>query len=147
VENIQTLDQVADVLEALGYETQLDAKSVFTKVGGTDAPFTAVITRNEVRHSLDITCQIATLGDVREANTPNFLLAALDANSTVRPFAFAIISDADDPDLDDPDEWPVVLTESIPIGDLSDAEIAAAMDNLWSALAASRPVMEIGLKA
>ncbi len=39
-----------------------------------------------------------------------------------------------DPDLDDEEKWPIVLTDSLPLGDLSDQELIASVESLWSAL-------------
>ena len=145
MENIETLEQVAEVLQDLGYEIEVDENTaVYIKVGGNESPFTAVVTCDTQRERMDITCQVAKLGDIPDEATPKFMLAALDANTAMRPYAFAVISDTDNPEYDEPEEWPVVLTESIPLGDLCREEIEAAMDSLWMALAASRPVIEVG---
>ncbi len=147
MQKIESLTQVADVLLDQGYEAELNPDAVFVKIGGSEAPFTAVVTTGDDGKSLSITCQLAKLGDFPEGNTPNFMLAALDANTAIRPYAFAIISDSDDENLDEPEDWPVVLTDSLTLGDLCAEELMASVDNLWSALAASRPVLEIGLGA
>jgi hypothetical protein len=116
-------------------------------VGGTTDPFTAVITPAVEDASLVINCQLARMGDFPEGNTGSFMLAALDANSRIRPYAFAVLTDSDDPSLDDPADWPVVLTNRIPLGDLSEGEVVVAMGNLWEAVLGSKSVLEIGLGA
>lgn len=142
---IDNLDAVADALEAGGYEVQQLEGSVSTAVGGADAPFVAVLTINEERNELVINCQVATLGDIPDKNVAEFAIACLDANSRIRPFAFATLTATDNPALDNPDKWPIVLTDSVPLGDLSDTELQAAMDNLWAALVSGADVLRIGI--
>jgi hypothetical protein len=142
--NITNLTQVAEALESVGYEAICHDDAVHTKVGGTQNPFTAVLTINADRNVLVITCQLAKLGDIPEENISTFAVAALDANSRISPFAFATLTASDNPDLDEPQQWPVVLTDSLPLGDLSGGELEAAMDSLWSALAEGRDVLQAG---
>ena len=145
-EKIETLEQVLDVLEAQGYKARLiPGGAVAVEVGGANEPFSAVITASEEGAEFVITCQLAVLGDIEEELSAQFMLAALDANTALRPYAFAVISDTDDPELEDADQWPVVLTSSIPVGDLSEGELGVAMDGLWSALSAAGPVLKLGL--
>ena len=145
--NITNLTQVAEVLESAGYEAICDDDAVHTKVGGLQNPFTAVLTINLDRNVLVITCQLAKLGDFPEDNISTFAVAALDANSRISPFAFATLTASDNPELDEPEQWPVVLTDSLPLGDLSGEELESAMNSLWSALAETRDVLEAGLGA
>lgn len=143
---IETLEQVSEVLEAQGYKPRLDAgKSVRIDVGGANEPFAAVITKDDDQSELVITCQLAALGDIDEELSTQFMLAALDVNTAIRPYAFAIISDTDDPSLAEAQKWPVVLTTSIPVGDLSEGELCVAIDRLWSALSAAAPVLKLGV--
>ncbi len=143
MDNIATVEQVAQVLEENGYATQTEEAAVYTGIGGSENPFTAVL--NICDEDLVITCQVAKLGDLNEDSVAAAAIAALDANTRVRPYAYALISDADDVDLDDETQWPLVLTDSMPLGDLSSGELMANMDALWQAIAASREVLEIGL--
>ncbi len=145
MDNINSLDQVAQVLEQNGYAVQLEEDAVYTGVGGSENPFTAVLSINDTTRQLLINCQLATLGDLEEEVLTATALAALDANTRVCPYAYAIISEADDPDLDNEQKWPLVLTDSMPLGGLSDDELMANIDSLWQAIAASREVLEIGL--
>ncbi len=145
-DKIETLEQVADVLERQGYDARLlPGEAVMMDIGGSKHPFAAVITKNEDGAEFVVTCQLAELGDLDEELSAQFMLAALDANTAIRPYAFAVISDSDDPELAEPEKWPVVLTSSVPIGDLSEGELCVAMDGLWSALTAAAPVLKLGL--
>ncbi len=145
--DIETLEQVAEVLEENGYEPVASEGAVSVGVGGQEAPFAATLTINKERQELSITCQLAVLGDVLDDRELEFTVACLDANTRVRPYAFAVITASDNPELDDPDEWPVVLTDSLPLGDLSPAELISSMDSLWAALAASWDVLHTGMDA
>ncbi|VGO16489.1 hypothetical protein PDESU_05080 [Pontiella desulfatans] len=146
VDKIETLEQVAGVLESQGYDARLvSGEAVMVDVGGSEHPFAAVVTKNDNGAEFVLTCQLATLGDIEEDLSAQFMLAALDANTAIRPFAFAVISDTDDPALAEPEQWPVVLTSSIPVGDLSEGELCVAMDGLWSALTAAAPVLKLGI--
>ena len=143
---IETLEQVLEVLEAQGYKAQMiPGGAVAVEIGGAQEPFTAVITQTEDGAELVVTCQLAVLGDMDEELSAQFMLAALDANTALRPYAFAVISDTDDAELEDADQWPVVLTSSVPIGDLSEGELCVAMDGLWRALSVAGPVLKLGL--
>ena len=146
MEKLDTLEQVAEALTALGYEAELQNDgAVFVKVGGSEKPFTLILTTDNAGGELVFTCQLGTMGDIQDEKAADFMLAALDANTITRPYAFAIISDSDDPSLDDEEQWPIILTDTVPLGDLSADELNAAMDSLWAALAAARPVLETGL--
>lgn len=143
---IETLEQVAEVLESQGYDARLvPDEAVMVDVGGAEQPFAAVITRNADGAEFVLTCQLAALGDLDEELSTQFMLAALDANTAIRPFAFAVISDTDDSKLAEPEQWPVVLTSSVPVGDLSEGELCVAMDGLWRALTAAAPVLKLGI--
>lgn len=142
---IDTLDKVADALEASGYESEAQNGSVSIAVGGSQKPFAAVITLDEATDELVVTCQVAKLGDIADDMLMEFCVACLDINTQIRPYAFATITASDNPDLDDPDDWPIVLTDSLPIGDLSSEELSASIDSLWSALVAGAEVLRIGL--
>lgn len=144
--SIQTLEQVAEVLELQGYNVRcLPEEAVMLDVGGAEKPFAAVITKSEDGAKFVVTCQLAELGDIDEALSGQFMLAALDANTQLCPYALAIISDADQPELENEDKWPIVLTSSMPIGDLSSEELTVSIDELWQALTIAGPVLKLGI--
>jgi hypothetical protein len=138
---IKTLKQIHETLVQLGYEASLKENSVALKVGGIEQPFPAVITHNKLTEHFQITCMVATLGKVPESKLAAFALAALDANHRIVPYAYALISEASDPTHDKPEDWPVVLMDSLPIGDLSPEELSASMQSLVAALVDSRQVL------
>ena len=93
-----------------------------------------MFTIDEGQNQVIINCQIARMGDIKEEELSHVLFSLLDYNTIVRPYAFAVISAAEDPDLDNEETWPVVLTDSLPLGDLSSEEVIASVESLWSAL-------------
>ncbi len=145
---IKTLEQVADALGDLGYDAIHENDAVRTAVGGSEAPFTAVLTTTADASELVITCQLAKVGDIPDEQSETFAWACLDANTRVRPYSLATITGADDENLDDDDEaeYPIVLTDSVPLGDLSESELGSAMDNLWEALSAASLVLKFVLQ-
>jgi hypothetical protein len=134
MKNISNLEQIEAVLESAGYETIRDKEGVLMKIGGKSIPFTSVFTIDEAQNQIIINCQIATVGDIKEEEMSNVLFTLLDYNTMIRPYAFAVISATEDPGLDDEEKWPIVLTDSLPLGDLSDQELIASVESLWSAL-------------
>jgi hypothetical protein len=73
----------------------------------------------------------------------------LDVGGTHQPFAAVITKDdasaTDAAAMADAEKWPIVLTSSVPIGDLSEGELCVALDGLWNALSAAGPVLKLGL--
>ena len=142
---IENLDQAAEALIGLGYNVIHNEEAVHIAVGGTNTPFTAVLTIND-RNEVVINCQVAKLGDLNEDDIPTVQFALLDANTRIRPFAFGIISGSDNPEINDAAQFPIVLTDSIPLGDLSTGELNAAMDSLLVAIESAGEVLRLGLK-
>ena len=134
MKNISSLEEIEDVLESAGYETIRDEDGVLMKIGGKSVPFTSVFTIDGSQKQVIINCQIARMGDIKEEEMPKVLFTLLDYNTLVRPYAFAVISAAEDPGLDDEETWPIVLTDSLPLGDLSSEELLSSVESLWSAL-------------
>ena len=132
--NIETLEQVEDTLQNLGYETKLDSEAVAFKVGD----FVSVATISE-DGKLVINCQVATEGQIQN---DEFFAAALDANSRISPYAFALLT----PENDGIEgEGQVVLTDSIPMLDLDPVELQSSVDSLRQALIAGGPALRVGL--
>jgi hypothetical protein len=140
---INTPAQLKEYLESQGYAPKLSADSVFVPVGGSEAPYTAAFTFNKAGH-LQITCQLAVLGDFPESQLAQLSLAALDANMQISPFAFAVIGAAVGSDVDI-DHCPVVLIDTVPTSDLSQDEIDYALERLLQALTLSSDILKLGL--
>lgn len=147
-ENIQSMPRVAEVLEDLGYEVAEQQDFVAVKIPVADGePYTAVVTLDEERRKLVITCQVARYGDIPEGRLPDLLAAQSDANTRIDPFAFATLTNLDDPDRADAGDWLFVLIDSMPLGDLSAAELEAAMSDLQRAMPEVDSVLEIAKEA
>lgn len=145
VSYVDTLDDVVDTLVKSGFDAKKHDGFVSVAIGGPDSPFPAVLRISEETNQLLINCQLAKIGDFAEDQLAVLSLAALDMNTCIRPYAFAIISDTDDAELGDETQWPLVLTDSLTLGDLSSNELVDSMESLIQALIASRSVLEIGL--
>lgn len=141
-DNLTTLSEIARVLEDSGYEVAKGGASLAVKIPyAGNAPALASLTIDEIRAKLIISSRVARYGDVAQDRLPAFQAALLDANTRIDPFAFATLTDRDDPNLESPDEWIVVLIESLPIGDLSANELRVAMADLAKALPTSGEIL------
>ncbi len=141
VHRISSLEDIAQILEHEGYEFSHEGESVRVKIGGADHPFIAVITCAKDKQEMSITCQVARLGDIPEARIPQFLAACLEANTRITPYAFGLITVSDNPELDNEQEWLIVLIDSLSLGDLNEMDFIRSMDGLWVGLEASRQVL------
>jgi hypothetical protein len=63
----------------------------------------------------------------------DLFLAMLDLNTQILPYAFGVLTDIDGEDGDESD-FPVVLIDSMPIGDISEGELLESMRSLLAAL-------------
>jgi hypothetical protein len=134
--------QLKEVLEKQGYVPQVSTDSVFVPIGGSEAPYTAAFTFTK-NGLLQITCQLALLGDIAEAKLGEVALAALDANTQISPYAFALIG-ASTGEVDEK-RSPIVLIDTVPTSDLNEGEVTFALDRLLEALTASRGILKLGL--
>ena len=141
--DINSLETILLFLENRGYEATLTENAVLTRVGS----FPTVITIDDVDGDGDpdikITTQLTTLGQIREDRVPAFLTAALDLNTRILPFAVATLT-AEDGEDSDPSTFPVVLIDSIPVGDVSEEEFDSAFGSLLQAILGTRQLLEIG---
>lgn len=133
--NISTLEEVAAVLESLGYDVKPQEHSVAFPVGG----FAAVVTIDG--KTLKITCQLMTLADIPDENEASVLVTLLDLNSVVVPYAFALLTATDGGEFE-MGSAPVILVDSMPIGDISEEEFESAVNSLLSALVLSQEHLE-----
>ena len=122
---MNNLPQIQEATERLGYETSLGDDALVVKIG----QFPTILTIDEGR--LSINCKVARAGDIPEANQADFATAALDANTRLSPYALAMITDLDDPSSEgQEDDWPIVLADSIPLGDFEECELKSALSDL-----------------
>tara|TARA_Y100000034_G_scaffold92727_1_gene112102 strand:- start:1484 stop:1849 length:366 start_codon:yes stop_codon:yes gene_type:complete len=85
-----------------------------------------------------------TNGQIVDEARDTFLWSALDNNSIIHPFAIAILTDTDGEGSDE-SQWPIVLINSVPLGDFTKSELSAAMSSLLNAIMGSKHVISIGL--
>lgn len=140
--NLNNLQEIFNSLQNLGFEAVLNDGFIAVKIGTSENPFTAVLNISG-DNNLAVTCQITTLGRIK--NQQEFFLACLDANTLTRfqPFAFGIITN-NDADDDNHNNWPIVLTDTVPLGDFQESELESAMDSLLSALLGTREILAVG---
>ena len=91
---------------------------------------------------MQVTCQLAQLGDFPESALPQLALAALDANTQISPYAFAVIGAAEE-ELDI-HRSPLVLIDTLPTHDLSEEEVLFSLDKLLEALTFSSGILKLG---
>jgi hypothetical protein len=87
--------------------------------------------------NLTISCEIDTWGNLQKRVTPDMkddlYLAMLDLNTQTLPYAFAVLTEIDGEE-DDQSRFPVVLIDSMPVGDISDDELLSSLSSLLAAL-------------
>jgi hypothetical protein len=137
------LTDIHEGLEKAGYVARLDEDAILVRL---DGGFPAVLMIDRERNQLCVTCQLATLGEIREENALQFAFSALDANSRLSPFAVSLITERDDPTITDTSEYVVTLVDNIPLGDFEQVELEACMQSLLTALVGSRDVLEAATK-
>jgi hypothetical protein len=142
---ITTVEQIAATLEKSGYETLIEGSAVFTKIGGNSKPYTAVL--EVINGHLNVSCELAKLGEFEEDKLPELFASALSANTAINPFAFAIIDESDDDSITCAEEYSLILTDKLPMTDLSEAEVEFTMNSLWIALSEGVSVIKSGFSA
>lgn len=144
--DIKILSDVEKVLAEHGYKPTLNEGSVTLPIGAESSPFPCIILMDET--SLTISCEIDTWGNLQKRVNPemkdDFNLAILDLNTQTLPYAFAVISDIDGED-DDTSEFPFVLIDSMPVGDISEGELLESMRSLLAALQTASSLYDVSV--
>lgn len=149
--SIGNMDSLADILEglqSLGYVGQLNEEgTVLTSAfGNIESDINIVLTVDEATNAVKITSPLAVLGQFNEESIPELFAEALRANLDIAPFAYSIVSDVDgDGEIDPAEQWPLVLTTSVPLGDFSLSELEYYISSLGQAISKARPVLQAGL--
>lgn len=136
--------ELENVLQDLGYGVIRSSDDTFSfeVVKGIPASITVGENPSTRNKRLLITCNIAKLGDFKEEDLPKLAFNCLDANTLTSPYAFALITSADDPRLTDPKDFLLVLTNEVPLEDLSAGELREALDTLHTALVTARETLD-----
>ena len=133
--DVKTLVDVERVLTEHGYTPTLNDSSVSLPMGAEGSPFPCVILMDET--NLTISCEIDTWGSLQNRVDPkmrdDLYLAMLDLNTQTLPYAFAVLTDIDGED-EDKSIWPVVLIDSMSVGDISEEELLESLRSLLAAL-------------
>ena len=139
--SIHTPALLEKFLENHGFAPRVTGYSVVIPVGeAAQTHWVAFTFRKD--DQLSITCQLAVLGDFAPDSLARLSLAALDANTQIAPYAFALIG-ASEAEVE-LELCPLVLTDTIPTSDLSKAEMSYAIEKLFEAIEHSREVLKFG---
>jgi hypothetical protein len=139
--SINSPELLEKLLEQHGYTPKVSGNSVFVPIGGLDVPYTASFAFDN-KGQIQVTCQLAVLGDFPEHSLAELSVAALDANTQISPYAFAIIG-ASEGEVD-VHKCPLVLIDTLLCADLSAEEVLYSVDKLLQALTFSREILKIG---
>lgn len=137
---VKNLNDVAAVLQAHGYEAAYTENSASFQIGSGQKYIAIATVENG---QLRISCQVLTAGEIVESKASEFFCACLALNARINPWAIALVTDSKDPDKDEPDEWPLVATDAMPMADLSEQEVMLAVDSLWVALAEIEKILPL----
>lgn len=146
IEQVDSLSDAVEVLRDLGYHARLTDDGVLGGISiregeeesAESRDFMFMITEDgeNFERSLQFNCQLCTIGDLPDNEMDTLPWIFLAVNTEIQPFSVGC-HQADAADLDEKDV--LVLTNSIPLGDLSRAEFQSAMDGLRRGLVAVIP--------
>ena len=144
--DIKTLEDVEHILSEQGYKPQLNENNVIVPVGSEVAPFPCVLLMDDT--NLTINCEISTWGKmtsrISDEMKEDFFLSLLDMNSQTLPYAFSVLTDIDG-EGDNRESWPVVLIDSMPVGDISAEELLTSMRSLSAAMLTAKTLFDVSL--
>jgi len=124
---MNTLTEIKTALEELGYKATLTDTAVTIEL----CRFTAALTIND--NSLFINCQVASGEEIGD----EIGLYLLDLNSSITPYAFALLTAKTDGEKD----TLLVLTDSVSLLTFSKEELEQTIDQLRNALFVSGPIL------
>jgi len=146
MDNINSSEKVMKVLASMGYESEAVECGVRFGIGDTENAFPVVILIDD--KDMIINCEIAKWGEissnVAEDMKDAFFLGLLDINTQILPYSVAVVSNIDGEE-DDRDSWPVVLIDSMPIGDISEDELRSSIQSLMKALHTAKDLFSVVL--
>ncbi len=140
-QTITTLPEVKEALEQLAYPCQEQDDAIVSHIAILDRKFPVLITISDNRLCFNI--QVAQLQDISQSegadDAAKALAQLLSINDIICPFATCLMDAEDGLDPGDP----IILIDSVAIGDLSIGELDAEMDAARRAL--TQAVATIGL--
>ena len=101
-----TIEEIANVLEMKGYEFRSMALTSSQKWVVKQIHYTAVLHLSDAK--LNITCELAKLGEFSEDNLSLFSFPSTLCKHSVDPYAFAIIDSSDDPEIENAEDFTLV---------------------------------------
>jgi hypothetical protein len=135
---IENLKDAFDALHELNYKCELDGEILRCNITEKGQ---VTININEMNR-MNFVYFVSSLGKI-SWGMDEILPMLLDYNTRISPFAFGIITAVDDASFEvlDTATIPVVLIDSIPLGDLSVEELVKELDALKTALVHCAPVI------
>jgi len=140
---IDTIEQVVEALEQLAFRVERqNGVSASISLDQGERSFVVNFSIDDEGKVLKTTCRFAPLGDLvedieNESELIVVLYSLLDLNTEILTFAAAVDGE------NDSESTPVVLTDSVPLGDLSTEEFESNVASLREALAAVSARIEI----
>ncbi|MDB6153668.1 MAG: hypothetical protein JWL90_2121 [Chthoniobacteraceae bacterium] len=131
--SLQSLAAIADVLSKAGYSASADDSAAFVELQHEGTNYPAVI-QSQGKEFL-ISCQVCRIGDFGPDQLALVATNALAANVQMLPYAFAILKPEDSADEEAVADSPLVIINSVPIGDFSEEELLWSIRKLQIALA------------
>ena len=129
MEDIRSLAQCKEALDGI-FESDLDDDTLCVFMLGREQQPVCLSMANEDT-KINIVFKIGSAEDLSRES----LFMLLDANSRVNPYAFAIVTAADSDEFEDYEQdVPLILIDSVPVGDLCREELIRAIEDLKVAL-------------
>jgi hypothetical protein len=137
---INSISQAAVVLSENQYAATDKGDFVSVLMGNRTNPVQAIVTI--VEKEMFIVCELAKVGNIRSKDFNKATLTMLCNNNAVLPYGFDIETGSDNRKKDKAEDWPIVLINSVPLGDLSKDELLTAFDKLSSALVTAAKIIK-----
>jgi hypothetical protein len=131
--SLQSPASIGTALSEAGYSASHDDSAAFVELQHEGKNYPAVIQLQG--KELLISCQICKIGDFGADQLALVATNALAANVEMLPYAFAILKPEDSGNEEAVADSPLVIINSVPVGDFSTEELLWAVRKLQVALA------------
>ncbi len=131
--SLHSLTAIADALCQAGYSASSHDSAAFVELQHEGTKYPAVIQVQDKEFL--ISCQVCKIGDFDPDQLALVATNALAANVEMLPYAFAILKPEDSADEEAVADSPLVIINSVPIGDFSEEELLWSVRKLQVALA------------
>lgn len=144
VTNLHSLAEIAAILTEAEYSASASDAVAFVELQHDGTKYPAVIqTQGE---EILISCQVGKIGDFDRDQLALVAINALAANVAMLPYAFAILKPADSTDEAAIANSPLVVINSVPVGDFSKEELLWSVRRLQVAVAAAVAAISTAVK-